>query len=66
MRKQNSRVCIYNKDVMVITGKSDKTVRLMMKKIRLAYGKRKNALITVQEFSAYMGINEEYIQECLQ
>lgn len=65
MTKKRQRVCIYIKDVMILTGKSERTVRLMMMKIRKSYGKRRNALITVQEFANYMNINEDYLLECL-
>ena len=59
--KQNKRIIIYPKDIMLITGKSERYSREIIKKIKLANNKQKHQLVTVQEFCTYMNIPEESI-----
>lgn len=54
--KQNKRIIIYPKDIMLITGKSERYSREIIKKIKLANNKQKHQLVTVQEFCTYMSI----------
>ena len=63
MTKIPSRVIIYPKDVENITGRSDRTARKMLQKIKKALGKPNDALVTVKEFCFFTGIEEEMIKE---
>lgn len=63
MKKQKTRICIYLKDIMILTGKSHKTARRISSQIRKTFGKPDNAFITIREFAIYMGMDEAYIQE---
>jgi hypothetical protein len=56
------RTVIYPKDVQRITGKSERTGRRILERIREVHGKEKHQLITVKEFSSYIGIDAETIQ----
>jgi DNA-directed RNA polymerase specialized sigma subunit len=60
-----NRICIYTKDVQIITGKCDKTARAIINKIRKINNKQKNQLITIQELATFLGIKVEEIREVL-
>jgi hypothetical protein len=59
------RTVIYPKDIQRITGKSERTGRRILERIREQKGKEKHQLITVSEFSVYTGIDAETVQEYL-
>ncbi|WKK79398.1 hypothetical protein [Marivirga arenosa] len=59
------RTVIYPKDIQRITGKSERTGRRILEKIRERKGKEKHQLITVAEFADYTGIDAETVQEYL-
>lgn len=63
MKKQKTRICIYPKDIMMLTGKSHKTARRITTQIRKTFGKADNAFITIREFAIFMSMDEAYIQE---
>lgn len=50
------RLCIYPKDVERITGKSNRTGRMILEKIRKLLQKETHQAVTPKEFSDYMGI----------
>jgi len=60
-----NRICIYPKDVQRITGKSEKSGRRLLKKIREQLGKENHQFITTEEFANYTGISLEMIQQYL-
>ena len=51
------RIAIYPKDVMRITGKSERYSREILKKIKADLNKEKHQLITIHEFCRYMNIS---------
>jgi hypothetical protein len=55
------RLCIYPKDIMIITGKSDKFGRNLIKKIKLHYKKQEHQVVSVEEFCNYMGLQEDAV-----
>jgi hypothetical protein len=59
------RIIIYPKDVRHLLGKSERTVRTIMARIRVVYGKSRHQPVTVSEFCAYMGLNKEEVQSNL-
>jgi transcriptional antiterminator len=59
------RIVLYPKDVEHITGRSDRTARNILQKIRKALGKSKDQFVTVREFCAFYGLEEEYVKEFL-
>jgi hypothetical protein len=59
------RTVIYPKDIQRITGKSERTGRRILEKIRERRGKEKHQMITVSEFADYTGIDAEIVQEYL-
>ena len=63
MRPKIVRLCIYPKDIQRITGKSDRYSRELLRKIRLHLRKQDHQLVTVEEFSTYMGLSLEAVQQ---
>jgi hypothetical protein len=64
-RKIPPRIVIYPKDVENITGRSERTCRSIIDRIRKALGKSKQQFITVREFCTFYGLEEEYVKEFL-
>jgi Fic family protein len=56
------RVVIYPKDIQLITGKSERYGRLLLKKIRRANQKQEHQFITINEFSSFTGIPEATVE----
>lgn len=61
MNDPKTRLCIYPKDVMLITGKSYNTALRLLQNIRKAYRKSDEALITYAEFCDFTNLDEEEI-----
>lgn len=60
------RVVLFPRDVENITGRSGRTARQLLQKIRESLGKSKNEFITIKEFSLFTGIEEDLIKDFLQ
>ena len=60
------RVVIHSKDVANITGCKDRTARHTLQSIKQALGKHKFQFVTVYEFCAITGIDEETVRNCMQ
>lgn len=60
-----NRICIYTKDVQIITGKSDKTARAIINKIRKNNNKQKDQPITVQELATFLGVKIDEIERAM-
>jgi hypothetical protein len=59
------RVVIYPKDVMIITGKSERYSREILKKIKTHFNKLDYQCVSINEFCIYMGLNVENIQSII-
>jgi len=59
------RVVIYPQDVEIITGRSARTARQLLQNIRIALGKPAFSFITIKEFCAFYGIDEQLVYEFL-
>ena len=51
------RICIYPKDVQMVTGKSERWGRDVLRKIKKQFSKEEHQLVTVDEFCNYMGLD---------
>jgi predicted DNA-binding transcriptional regulator AlpA len=60
-----SRIAIYPKDIMTITGRSERTAYKLMADIKKKYNKQKGQFITLKEFCDFTGMKPEEVQECL-
>jgi hypothetical protein len=64
IRKMN-RLCIYPKDVQIITGRSDRYGRKLISKIREHFKKEQHQVVTIEEFCTYTGFKIEQVQSYL-
>lgn len=60
-----NRMCIYPKDIMVITGRSDRYGRKLIKKIKEYFSKEQHQVVTIEEFCQYMGLQFEAVAKQL-
>lgn len=51
------RVCIYPKDVQIVTGKSERWGREVIKKIKVHFSKLPHQLVSIEEFCEYTGLS---------
>jgi hypothetical protein len=61
MKTHNRRVIIYPKDVMRITGKSERYGRKILKKIKERNHKEEHQYVTLGEFAQYTGLSLDLI-----
>ena len=57
------RVCLYPKDLVRITGKSERAARKLLNKIKMLLEKGEHQFITISEFSVYSGIDKATIEK---
>jgi hypothetical protein len=60
-----NRICIYPKDIQVLTGKSERYARKVVAQIRKHYLKDKKQLLTIKEFCDYMGLEINEVKESI-
>ena len=60
-----NRLCIYPKDIMIITGRSDRYGRNLIKKIKHHLDKLQHQVVTVDEFCQYMGLQSDIVRKQL-
>ena len=65
MKPRLTRICIYPKDVQLITGRSERSSRELILKIKKTKKKEHHQPLTVHEFCTYMGIPYESIRELI-
>lgn len=56
------RTVIHMKDVVMITGLSERSARRILYKIRKHHEKVTSAFVTIEEFCAYTGLKEEHVR----
>lgn len=59
------RLCIYPKDIMVITGRSDRYGRDLIKKIKNHFNKQPHQVVSVDELCQYLGLQKEVVAKQL-
>ena len=59
------RICIYAKDIQVLTGKSERYSRKVVAQVRQHYSKSKDQLLTIKEFCEYMHLDEKEVKNAL-
>ncbi|HAP95180.1 hypothetical protein [Epilithonimonas hominis] len=65
MKKPSQRLCIYPKDIVRITGKSERFSRDLIQRIKLKLGKEEHQFISIEEFSQYAGLEAEKVRELI-
>jgi hypothetical protein len=56
------RICIYPKDIQILTGKSECSAPKIMARLKENLSKDKHQVITIKEFCEYMGFNIEEVK----
>jgi hypothetical protein len=59
------RLCIYPKDIQIVTGRSERYGRKLIKKIKEAFSKQNHQLVTIEEFCTYTGLCTQSVMEKL-
>lgn len=59
------RLCIYPKDIQVVTGRSERYGRNLIKKIKEAFSKQDHQVITIDEFCKYLGLDADTVKQRL-
>jgi hypothetical protein len=60
-----NRICIYPKDIQIITGKSERQSRNIITQIRIQNNKEKHQPVTLDEFCNYMGFKTIDVKQIL-
>lgn len=60
-----NRMVIYAKDVQNITGRSERTARLLLQRIREKNNKRRDQFVSISEFCYYTGLCESEVKMLL-
>ncbi|MDX2361560.1 MAG: hypothetical protein QNK23_12190 [Crocinitomicaceae bacterium] len=56
------RVVIYPKDIMIITGKSERYSRYLIKRIKKHLNKQDHQIVSINEFCSYMGLKIDEVE----
>ncbi len=56
------RICIYPKDIQLITGRSERYGRKLLCEVREYFGKQPHQFVTVEEFAEYAGLEVEAVR----
>jgi len=59
------RLCIYPKDIQIVTGRSERYGRNLIKKIKEHLKKQQHHLVTVDEFCKFKGLSLNSVKENL-
>ena len=59
------RLCIYPKDIQIVTGKSERYGRRLLKKIKDDIAKENHQYITVEEFCTFTGLKIDEVNRVL-
>lgn len=65
MKLEMLRLCIYPKDVQLITGKSERYSRMLLQKIKLKFEKEDHQFVSIEDFCKYTGLKKELVQPLL-
>ncbi len=59
------RIGIYAKDIQILTGKSERYARKIIAQVRKFYSKRKDQIVSINEFCGYMDLNEQEVRKAI-
>ena len=58
---KTNRLCIYAKDISIITGKGIRTSQRLLREIKNKLNKQNHQFVSLKEFSDYTGIDFELV-----
>jgi hypothetical protein len=64
-QKVSTRIVVYAKDVMILTGRKPRAAWKLLASIKKKYKKQRGQFVTVREFAEFTGIAMEDIQSSL-
>lgn len=59
------RVVIYPKDIMIITGKSERYSRYLIQRIKKHFDKEDHQIVSISEFCSYMGLERDEVESLI-
>jgi hypothetical protein len=59
------RICIYPKDIVLITGKSERYSRALLLKIKKSLSRTQDQFISVSEFCVYTGLDLQEVERLI-
>lgn len=59
------RIVLHTKDIVIVTGKSERYARYLIKKMKEHYLKKPHHYITIKEFCDYLGLDVDEVEERL-
>jgi hypothetical protein len=59
------RICIYPKDIMRVTGKSERYCRKLLELMKVKYSKNEHQFISVDEFCEFTGLKIEQVKDLI-
>jgi len=59
------RICVYPKDIMLLTGRSERYARDLLRKIKKQLNKREHQLLTISEAAKYFGIEKKELNKVI-
>ena len=59
------RICIYPKDIMRITGKSERYCRKLLELMKVKYSKNEHQFVSVEEFCEFTGLKIEQVKDLI-
>lgn len=65
MVKMPTRIVIYVKDIIAITGKSECTARRIMAAIKKKFGRTNRGGVSIDDFCSFIGFTHETVKEHL-
>lgn len=65
MKTKYNRLCIYPKDVVKVTGRTERFSRSLIQRIKQNLNKKPHQFVSVEEFCEYTGLEIEKVQEII-
>lgn len=59
---EKGRLCIYPKDISLITGRGIRSSQKMLREIKVKLRKKQHQYVTVEEFADYSGISIQLLK----
>ena len=59
------RLCIYPKDIQIVTGRSERFGRNLIRKIKESLRKQNHQFVTIEEFCTYTGLCSQTVKDKL-
>ena len=65
MKIERQRICIYPKDIQLITGKSYRQSIRILQKLKEDLNKPQNSFVSIDDFCEYTGLKKEHVHHLI-